>query len=66
MSSENIIVIDGKECAFTPGETLLEVADKNGIDIPTLCYLKRASSTGSCRICGPLFLDSQEGFAYTP
>ena len=51
MSSENIIVIDGKECAFSPGETILEVAEKNGIDIPTLCYLKGASPTGSCRIC---------------
>ncbi len=51
MSSENIIVIDGKEYAFSPGETILEVAEKNGIDIPTLCYLKGASPTGSCRIC---------------
>ncbi len=51
MSSENLIFIDGKECAFSPGETILEVAEKNGIDIPTLCYLKGASPTGSCRIC---------------
>lgn len=51
MSSENIIIIDGKECEFSPGETILEVAERNGIYIPTLCYLKGASPTGSCRIC---------------
>jgi predicted molibdopterin-dependent oxidoreductase YjgC len=51
MSSENLIIIDGKKCEFSPGETILEVAEKNGIYIPTLCYLKGASPTGSCRIC---------------
>jgi predicted molibdopterin-dependent oxidoreductase YjgC len=51
MGSENIIVIDGQEFAFTPGETILEVAERNGIDIPTLCYLKGASPTGACRMC---------------
>ena len=51
MSSENLIIIDGKECEFSQGETILEVAEKNGIYIPTLCYLKGASPTGSCRIC---------------
>jgi predicted molibdopterin-dependent oxidoreductase YjgC len=51
MNSENLIIIDGKECEFSPGETILEVAEKNGIYIPTLCYLKGASPTGSCRIC---------------
>lgn len=51
MSSEDLIIIDGKKCEFSPGETILEVAEKNGIYIPTLCYLKGASPTGSCRIC---------------
>jgi len=51
MDSENIIVIDGQEFAFTEGETILQVARLNGIDIPTLCYLKGASPTGACRIC---------------
>jgi predicted molibdopterin-dependent oxidoreductase YjgC len=51
MGSENLIIIDGKEYEFSPGETILEVAEKNGIYIPTLCYLKGASPTGSCRIC---------------
>ena len=51
MSSENLIVIDGHEFTFTPGETILQVARRNGIDIPTLCYLKGATPTGACRIC---------------
>jgi len=51
MGSEDILVIDGQEFSFTPGETILEVARRNGIDIPTLCYLKGATPTGACRIC---------------
>jgi predicted molibdopterin-dependent oxidoreductase YjgC len=51
MNSENTLVIDGKELRFEQGETILEVARRNGIDIPTLCYLKGAAPTGACRIC---------------
>lgn len=51
MESKNIIVIDGHEFVFEVGETILEVARRNGIDIPTLCYLKGAMPTGACRIC---------------
>lgn len=46
-----MIVIDGKEYTFSPGEMILQVARRNGIDIPTLCYLKGATPTGACRIC---------------
>ena len=51
MGSENVIVINGQEFSFTQGETILQVAQRNGFDIPTLCYLKGASPTGACRIC---------------
>ncbi len=51
MEKEKTIVINGSEFVFSDGETILEVAKRNGIDIPTLCYLKGASPTGSCRIC---------------
>jgi len=51
MGAENIITIDGQELSFTTGETILQVAQRDGIDIPTLCYLKAASPTGACRIC---------------
>jgi NADH dehydrogenase/NADH:ubiquinone oxidoreductase subunit G len=33
------------------GMTILEVARENGIEIPTLCYLKDLSPVGACRIC---------------
>lgn len=45
------IKINGNEVWANPGETILKVADREGIKIPTLCYLKGFSPTGSCRIC---------------
>lgn len=51
MSTENIITIDGRELEFIPGETILEVARRHGIFIPTLCHLAGAQPTGACRIC---------------
>lgn len=51
MTSENIITINGKKSIFEDGETILQVAQRNGVDIPTLCYLKGVAPTGACRIC---------------
>ena len=52
MADQNIIVINGNEFTFEPGEMILDVARRNSIDIPTLCHLKRAASpTGACRVC---------------
>lgn len=48
---ENIIVINGHELSFKDGETILDVALRNGIDIPTLCHLKGTTPTGTCRVC---------------
>ena len=45
------IIIDHQEISFKQGQTILEVAEENGIHIPTLCYLKGAAPTGACRIC---------------
>ena len=36
---------------FEIGETILEVARRNGIYIPTLCNLQGTKPTGACRIC---------------
>ena len=33
------------------GDTVLEAARKNGIHIPTLCYLKDINKSGACRVC---------------
>ena len=51
MEPEKTINIDGQDFSFSNGETILDVAIRNGIDIPTLCYLKGSSPTGACRIC---------------
>ena len=43
--------IDGKEFEAEPGQTILSVADANGIYIPTLCYNEKISRTTSCFVC---------------
>lgn len=45
------IVIDGKNYKADSSKTILEVARENGIDIPTLCYLKGINEPASCRVC---------------
>jgi len=45
------IIIDGNSYKFDPGQTVLEVARGNDIDIPTLCYSEHLSITGACRMC---------------
>ena len=43
--------INGIDVSAPEGSTVLEAARQAGIDIPTLCYLKDVSQTGSCRVC---------------
>lgn len=43
--------IDGKEVQIAAGATILDAAETIGIKIPTLCYLKKVSPTGACRVC---------------
>lgn len=43
--------IDGKEVEAQQGQTILEVAEENGISIPTLCYHEEISKTTSCFLC---------------
>jgi iron-only hydrogenase group A len=45
------ITINGHNCWAKPGETILDVSRREGINIPTLCHLREYSPTGSCRIC---------------
>ena len=49
--SENTITIDGRELEFTAGETILDIARRNGIFIPSLCHIKGAQPTAACRVC---------------
>lgn len=45
------IKIDGKYYKGKDGETLLELAKRNKINIPTLCYKKGFEGLGRCRLC---------------
>jgi NADH-quinone oxidoreductase subunit G len=43
--------IDGKEVTAKKGETILTVARKNDIYIPTMCYIAKTTPCASCRMC---------------
>jgi NADH-quinone oxidoreductase subunit G len=45
------IKIDGKEFEFKQGQTVIQVASENGIDIPHFCWHPGLSVAGNCRIC---------------
>ena len=44
--------INGRETVFAQNETILDVARRNGVHIPTLCELHDIDHTpGTCRVC---------------
>ncbi len=45
------LTIDGLECTGVQGQTILDIARENGIEIPTLCHDERVERTGSCGLC---------------
>ena len=45
------MIIDGVSCEFEKERNVLEVARRNGIDIPNLCYCENLSIYGGCRLC---------------
>ncbi|PIU57724.1 MAG: NADP oxidoreductase, partial [Deltaproteobacteria bacterium CG07_land_8_20_14_0_80_38_7] len=45
------MIMNGKTVSFSPGETILDVARRSGIYIPTLCARADLPPTGSCRLC---------------
>ena len=45
------LTIDGVEVVGTQGETILEVARNNNIEVPTLCHLDGLSDLAACRLC---------------
>jgi predicted molibdopterin-dependent oxidoreductase YjgC len=52
LMSAPTLTINGMTVEFQTGQTILDVAKGAGIDaIPTLCYLKDTTATGSCRMC---------------
>lgn len=50
-SPDGFIVVDGNELSFHEGDTVLQVAQQAGIEIPTLCYDERLTPAGACRMC---------------
>ncbi|MBR5930743.1 MAG: FAD-dependent oxidoreductase [Lachnospiraceae bacterium] len=49
--SEIRIIIDGKECIGNQGDTILQIAEKNGVYIPTLCNDESVAHYGACGVC---------------
>jgi NADH-quinone oxidoreductase subunit G len=43
--------LDGREVEFTPGEALIQVCDREGVEIPRFCYHDRLRIAGNCRMC---------------
>ncbi len=49
--SEIKITVNGVECVGQKGQTILEIAENNGIFIPTLCHLATVKHYGACGVC---------------
>lgn len=43
--------VDGKEVEFAPGENLVKVAKRAGVEIPVFCYHPGLSVVAQCRMC---------------
>jgi len=51
MSEMITFTIDGRKVSAKRGETILKVARREGIYIPTMCYLEKTNPAASCRLC---------------
>ena len=49
--SEIKVIIDGIECVGQAGDTILQIAAKAGIYIPTLCHHESVAKYGACGLC---------------
>jgi NADH dehydrogenase/NADH:ubiquinone oxidoreductase subunit G len=45
------VTLNGTQVSGRPGQTILELAQENGVDIPTLCHHADLSPLGACRVC---------------
>ena len=50
--------INGIDVSVPEGSTILDAARKIGIEIPTLCFMKKINEIGACRIC---IVEANEG-----
>src|SRR3984893_13975449 len=44
-------LMDGREVTASATDTLLEIADREGVAIPRLCYMPGMDAVGNCRSC---------------
>jgi bidirectional [NiFe] hydrogenase diaphorase subunit len=51
MSRVVTLKINDQDVSGREDETILELANENGIFVPTLCHLKGLSDIGACRLC---------------
>ena len=49
--NEITLTINGRQVKGKEGDTVLEICQANGIDVPTLCHLDGLSDVGACRMC---------------
>jgi formate dehydrogenase alpha subunit len=57
---EPVVNINGKELIGQTGQSILELALSNGIEIPNLCHDPRLNPSGSCRLCA-VDVEGQKG-----
>ena len=43
--------LDGREVDAREGESILQAAQRHGVDIPHLCYKDGLRADGNCRAC---------------
>lgn len=53
--------IDGQSIEAKKGETILQAARREGVYIPTMCYISKTTPCASCRICS-VEVEGVEGF----
>ncbi len=54
-----IVTVDGQQIEVEPGATIIQAADRLGVEIPRFCYHPDLRPEGNCRMC----LVQVEGFA---
>ncbi|PVU88207.1 hypothetical protein BB559_005677 [Furculomyces boomerangus] len=51
LSKEIELFIDGKSVSIEEGSSIIQAAEKAGVDIPRFCYHERLGVAGNCRMC---------------
>ena len=49
--SGDFIILNNRNLEFAPGDTILNLAKRAGVEIPTLCHLDGVGGSGNCGVC---------------